>query len=180
MNPTISILVGTRVKKAKATQVRNKFGPRWFYLDNYSNHNNGRIWIMWDSNKVKVKMECSSAEFLHCGIYNMDGEFSRWCTTIYDFNTLKMSKTLWQKIENLQTSINEHWFLMGDFNNVLQTHDRIGGSMVQEAEFRDLVKMMKRIELHDKDSIREHSTWLSNQVDGPIYSKIDKVIANLK
>lgn len=110
----------------------------------------------------------------------MDDELLMWFTTVYAFNTLDLRKTLWQDIENMQPRIRDPWFLMCNFNNVLRVQDRIGGSMVHEAEYRDLVSMMERAYLYDKDRTGYHFTWFNNQVEGPIYSKIDRVISNMK
>lgn len=52
--------------------------------------------------------------------------------------------------------------------------------MVHEPEYRDLVSMMERAYLYDKDRTGYHFTWFNNQVEGPIYSKIDRVISNMK
>lgn len=46
MNPDISILIETRVKPNSAKKVMKKFDKKWNMIDNYVNHNNGRIWIL--------------------------------------------------------------------------------------------------------------------------------------
>lgn len=69
---------------------------------------------------------------------------------------------------------------MGDFNNVLQAQDRIGGNIVQEYEYANLVEMMMKTELFDKESVGDHFTWSNNQSNGIIYSRFDRVIANLE
>ncbi|CAK8535720.1 unnamed protein product [Lathyrus sativus] len=54
LDPEIVVLVETRVKAQDVVKVRNKFGKKWKIIDNYSKHNNGRIWILWDDARIKV------------------------------------------------------------------------------------------------------------------------------
>ena len=74
---------------------------------------------------------------------------------------------------------NGPWFLMGDLNNVLQTRDKIGGTPVHKVEYRDIVNMMEKIDLFEKESNGDHFTWSNKQSNSTIYSKIDSVLGNL-
>lgn len=73
MNPDIVIMLETRVKPQNAIKVRNKFGQKWKVIDNYSKHNKGRIWILWDETRIKVINHDSSAQFIHCSVYHHNG-----------------------------------------------------------------------------------------------------------
>lgn len=91
-------------------------GTKWSFLDNYEKHNNGRIWMIWDESKIKVKRLAWSNQYIHCELeYIKDG-----------INTLEQRKKLWRDIKSLQS--NSTWFLMGDFNNMCNTQDKVGGS----------------------------------------------------
>lgn len=67
-----------------------------------------------------------------------------------------------------------------DFNNVSQTQDRIGGNHVTEVEFRDLVNVMGKTDLIEKHSVGDHYTWFNKHSNGPIYSRIDRVVGNME
>jgi hypothetical protein len=43
LRPAVAILIETRVKSAKADSIRNKLRLKGKYIDNYINHENGRI-----------------------------------------------------------------------------------------------------------------------------------------
>ncbi|MCH95907.1 hypothetical protein A2U01_0016889, partial [Trifolium medium] len=66
------------------------------------------------------------------------GDWLFWLTTIYAQNQLNQRRKLWKDIETLHSQQQGPWFLMGDFNNVLKSQDRIGGRTVTESEYRDL------------------------------------------
>src|SRR4051812_33725273 len=70
----IIILIETRVKKDKASAVRDKLKLRGTYMDNYNHHANGRIWVNWDHNRVDLRYVCSSSQFIHCGVYDLKGD----------------------------------------------------------------------------------------------------------
>lgn len=70
------------------------------------------------------------------------------------------------------------WYVMGDFNNVLTVHNIIGGVPVHKKEYKDLIEMMERIGLYEKESKGYHFTWFNKHNIGEIYSMIDKVIGN--
>ncbi|XP_058782827.1 uncharacterized protein LOC131657446 [Vicia villosa] len=179
LNPDFGILVETRVKFSKKDSIRNKLGGHLSFIDNYQSHENGRLWIFWNPNKVCIKTIKVSDQFIHFSVYKPNGDFHMWGTAIYAHNTLEKRKVLWSDIESLAQISQGPWFLMGDFNNVMSVHDRIGGNPVLEHEFRDLRDMMAATGLFEKESSGDHFTWSNNQVNGIIYSRIDRVIRNV-
>lgn len=72
------------------------------------------------------------------------------------------------------------WFLMGDFNNICQAQGRIGGNLIHEAGYIDLVNMMEKTGLFEKESNVDPLTWSNKQANGIIYSRIDIVIGNVE
>lgn len=175
----MAILVETRVKKVKSKHVRRRLGLQWSYLDNYDHHPNGRIWILWDPTQVVLKLIKGTDQYIHCGLYNLDGVFVTWLTAIYAKNHLDERRVLWHDIELLSMQIHGSWILMGDFNNVLTAQDRIGGVVVHQSEYCDLVGMMDRVGLHEVDSIGDFYTWHNKHSQDPIYSRIDRVLGNM-
>ncbi|KAH1253521.1 hypothetical protein GmHk_04G010152 [Glycine max] len=124
LQPTIVVLIETRVKQEKAQKIRDKLCLKGRYLDNYNHHENGRLWIEWNDNK------------------------GPWCA-------------------------------VGDYNNGAKSQDRVGGKLVTEAEYEDLQAMMDATGLSEMDSSGEFFTWTNKQADNPIYSMIDRILANI-
>ena len=184
----VAILVETRVKEGKSMSIRKKLGQRWCYLDNYTHHPNGRIWILWDPTQVDIRLVTGNAQFrlvtgnaqfLHCELFDKSGVRMIWLTAIYALNHLEDRRLLWNDVQRLEPHIQGNWLLMGDFNNVLTAQDRIGGSLVQPGEYCDLASMMDTAGLSELDSIGEHFTWHNRHTQDPIYSRIDRVIGNM-
>jgi hypothetical protein len=101
LNPDIAILLETRVKNNKAESIRKKLKLRGTYVDNYTKHSNGRIWIFWNDNNVNIKMIRCTDQMIHCGVYDAKGDWMFWMTTIYAQNQLEQRKKLWHDIESI-------------------------------------------------------------------------------
>ncbi|XP_058756860.1 uncharacterized protein LOC131630081 [Vicia villosa] len=95
-------------------------------------------------------------------------------------NKLAERRILWRDLEDISKNQVGPWGIIGDFNNVLSTRDRIGGRDVMEAEFADLRQMMDDCGLAEMDSEGEFYTWFNKHSDDPIYSRIDRIIGNIE
>jgi hypothetical protein len=116
---------------------------------------------------------------IHCGLFDTNGAFLNWFTAVYALNQLEQRKKLWKELEAVHHSQQGPWCLIGDFNNVLRAADRLGGTLVHEAEYVDLVSLMDKANLSDMDCLGDCYTWSNKQVDHIIYSRIDRVLANV-
>lgn len=61
----IIALLETRVKNNNAEKIRNCFGNKWTYAKNYMDHDNGRIWLIWNQNFVNIKIMQTMTQLIH-------------------------------------------------------------------------------------------------------------------
>lgn len=92
---------------------------------------------------------------------------------------LPIKEHYWKNIEKIHTETQGPWCLIGDYNNVRQSQNRIGGQKVQELEYVYMVNMMEQIRLFKMDSIGDHFTWFNRHASDTIYSRIDRVLGNI-
>ena len=130
--------------------------------------------------KLTVQQISNTDQFIHCGIYDNMGKFKYWLTAIYAQNQLEHRRVLWKDLEHLHSTIQGPWCVIGDFNNVASANDRIGGRMVTENEYIDLQEMMNVAGLSEMESIGDYFTWSNKHNVGTIYSRINKVLGNVK
>ena len=178
LNVHIAALLETRVKERNAGKVRKRFGTKWCHADNYDHHDNGRIWLLWNDQRIKVQILSKSDQFIHCGIYDMADSLLQWTTFIYAQNHLDRHRELWHAIEQLALNLNGPWMVIGDLNNVLGLNDRIGGNPVTPPEFADLETMMAITNLAEKATEGDYFTWTNKQTHNTIYSRIDRALCN--
>lgn len=180
LNLVIIILFETRVKMNKAALIRDEVGHKWSYFDNYDGHTNGRIWFLSDKSRIKVEKILSTDQFIHVGIYSLNGALQNWCTTIYAHNSLNLRRKLWKYLEAIHNGTQGPWFIIGDYTNVLSINDRVGGNAVKESEYLDLTSMMERVGMFEKHREGDHFTWSNRHIFGTIYSRINRVLGNLE
>ncbi|CAK8532803.1 unnamed protein product [Lathyrus sativus] len=180
LNPAIIVLIETRVKRNKTQTIRDKLKLRGSYLDNYGKHENSRIWVYWDENKVDIEHVCITDQLIHYKICDNTGNVLNWLTAIYAQNQLDMRRKLWQDIETIHYQQHGQWMLIGDFNNVLKVEDITEGTMVNEKEYIDLTSMMSATELYEMESTGDYFTWSNKQGENAIHYRIDKVLGNVE
>ncbi|KAK2424473.1 hypothetical protein QL285_034827 [Trifolium repens] len=116
---------------------------------------------------------------LHCGVYDTNGSFLYWLTAVYALSHLDQRRRLWNQLAGIHNTQKGPWCLMGDFNNVHKAADRIGGRLVHESEYSDLVSMMQQANLSEMDNIGDYFTWYNKHAAGAIYSRIDRILGNV-
>lgn len=89
-------------------------------------------------------------------------------------------RELWKDIERFKNTLIGPWGIIGDFNNVLKTTDRIGGREMTDSEFVDMKNMMEKCEVAEMDSERDYYIGSNKHSEGAIYSRIDRVLGNLE
>ncbi|XP_058741373.1 uncharacterized protein LOC131613745 [Vicia villosa] len=85
---------------------------------------------------------------------------------------------LWHELETIGQGVQNPWIVVGDYNNVLNSNDRVGGNPVHENKYKDLVEMMKRSGLFEANTKGSYYTWTNKSTSNPIYSIIDRMIGN--
>lgn len=116
---------------------------------------------------------------MHCGVFELDGKFKFWLTSIYALNKFEQRGILCKDIENIHGQQQGLWCLLGDFNNVAKARDRVGGKIVTEDEYVDFNDMLEKTDLREMDSRGDYYTWSNKRVDGTIYSRINRVLGNV-
>lgn len=91
-------------------------------------------------------------------------------------NSLDKRKMLWTDVGNPDSQIIDPWCIVGDFNNVLRSKDRISGRLVSDYEFKNLQNMMDMHNLAEMDNSGDYYTWHNKHEKDPIYSRIDKIL----
>lgn len=135
-------LIETRVKQNKALDIRRKFGHTWCFADNYIDAVNGRIWVGWDSNIAHFQKLSSSAQTVHGKVNWLNGAYRFEVMFIYGKNDAKGRLELWRELQSIHLTVHGPCLILGDFNNVLSSADRVSGLPVSDPEcapFRDTI-----------------------------------------
>lgn len=81
------------MKFDKTKNIRNKLNLKGLYLAN-QHHENGKMLVEWNNNKIDVKHMKSTSHMVHYGVYDKNGNFKFWLTAIYALNKLDQRRIM--------------------------------------------------------------------------------------
>ncbi|XP_074301215.1 uncharacterized protein LOC141632574 [Silene latifolia] len=169
-------LLETRVKPSSLNLIASNVCYGWNFVTNISQHPGGRIWILWKGNSVDVEVLEMSEQYIHTKIRLVQTENVFLATFIYAFNKIEHRVPLWNALDRL--SGNGPWIILGDFNNVLYTNERLGKA-VRDEEMLPFQSTVARCDLHDMKTTGAFFTWNNKQPsETRIFSRIDRVMVN--
>ncbi|XP_010694718.1 uncharacterized protein LOC104907481 [Beta vulgaris subsp. vulgaris] len=173
----IFALTETRVKLANKDRIRKKFGGSWQWGDNYSHSSKGRIWLAWKHALIQVEILFTTEQVIHALNTDKNSQYKMLFTAIYGLHNIEDRKPLWTTLQNITHNL--EWIIMGDFNSVLESDDRINGNPVTNAETEDFRHMLDKTDLMVVKGIGGTYTW-SNKREGVdrIFSRIDRCLCN--
>ncbi|KAL2235805.1 UNVERIFIED_CONTAM: hypothetical protein Sindi_1312700 [Sesamum indicum] len=113
----------TRVAATNVHRIQKSICPDWKWLTDYANIGN-RIWLTWNNSDVGDDVITVSDQLIHCRITNKMVITQRLLTIVYGNR-----RTLWRDLCELSRGIiDKGWFVMGDFNAVLDMSEVCGAS----------------------------------------------------
>ncbi|KAH7863578.1 hypothetical protein Vadar_019378 [Vaccinium darrowii] len=131
--------------------------------------------------EVDFIVEEANKNFIHVTVTERANSFYWEATFVYGCPSRAGRVKVWEDIKNLARLIHLPWLCVGDFNQVLNVGDNIGGhvhSQVSISAFHKLISDSGLVELKYKGP---KFTWRNNRSgDNFIMEKIDIVFANSK
>ena len=90
------------------------------------NHRGG-IWCLWNPSNIEVNVIAKENNAIHCHVIEKDNNKQFILSTVYAHAQEKDKDALWHHVEQLSNSVNLPWCIMGNFNEMLCSSDKIGG-----------------------------------------------------
>lgn len=117
-------------------------------------------------------------KFIHKRILFKDSS-SFLITCVYAFIEAKERLALWNSLKGLAKGIDSPQLVMGDFNVIIYSKDKHGGSSPSISKLVDLKKCVNICSLYDLPCMCLSFTWSNQQVDSPFSSKIHRVMCSM-
>uniref|UniRef100_A0A803PA00 DUF4283 domain-containing protein n=1 Tax=Cannabis sativa TaxID=3483 RepID=A0A803PA00_CANSA len=152
-------LLKTRVKAPKLGTLYSNVFEGWCFSSNIAWHAGGKIVIAWNPYRFTVDIIKCTNELMHLRVSTTEG-FNRLLTILYASNNKRERRTLWKDLCDLST--NEHWCLMGDFNDILAKEERIG-HRVRSYPDSDFLTCVNSCHLEDVKASGNYYTWTNKQ-----------------
>lgn len=150
----------------------------WSVTTNFRLHKGGRILVAWLPSVFYVQILETQEQYIHLAVQHVLTYRCWKCTFVYGFNHPNERKPLWDSLCNIGDAMHDPWAVLGDFNNVLCTEDRIG-ALVNVNDFVDFKECLGYNNLVDIPFKGCYYTW-NNKHKGEdrVYCKLDRALGN--
>ncbi|KAF3945629.1 hypothetical protein CMV_028016, partial [Castanea mollissima] len=121
-------LVETKVRDRNGLQIKEALFPNWGFLNNYDNHELGRIWVCWNANIFHVLLVLKADQVIHWEVVFLSNPAKWEVPFVYGAYCGFKRQEPWQAISGLQWRTRDRpWVVLEDFNVVKDSSERFGG-----------------------------------------------------
>ncbi|XP_074283422.1 uncharacterized protein LOC141607972 [Silene latifolia] len=172
-------LVETKVMSDAEAKVHYNLGTIWNKVTNNNHYNGGRVWIIWISHIFDVTVIESDTQLIHVEVIDIAAAEKFWFTVVYGFNEEEDRVSLWNHLIDIKKRVTRPWCICGDFNCVLDYHERIG----RHVNWRELIDFRNYVDQCEVEDIQAKGalfTWNNKQEPQTrIFSRIDRFMVNM-
>ncbi|XP_060182631.1 uncharacterized protein LOC132612418 [Lycium barbarum] len=168
----------TKIKVNRIKWMAEKMFGGWEYCANHSSHYNGRIWMVWKGDTYKVTQCSENAQAITCQVLYIPLQVQYLVTFFYSYNTREQMKELWEYICQVHDNNTMAWMILGYFNSVLHSEDRIGGNVVTLSEVVDFQHCLDHCGFTELPRTGCNYTWHDKGDASRAFSKLDRVLVN--
>ncbi|XP_074291548.1 uncharacterized protein LOC141618348 [Silene latifolia] len=148
-------------------KVRNNICSGWSICTNNSVAIGGRIWLLWNPGSFIVDILDVSPQSIHSRITMRGNQQVFFFTLVYGYNKAAERVNLWNSLKGYCSAVQGSWLVGGDFNNVLQPNERLGGAPVSLADIKPFQDCLHQCDLQDLKAIGSYYTWNNKQQGKP-------------
>ncbi|XP_050238477.2 uncharacterized protein LOC126687968 [Mercurialis annua] len=171
-NPSLVVLVEPRISGPKADKVIKRSGFDFSHRVEAQGFSGG-IWILWKP-EVHVSVLVNHRQFIHTNItYGACNEQFLF-TAVYGSPQPFGRRSLWNDLSALGIATNVPWLLAGDFNAILNSNDRKGGSRLRCLGCPYFNNFMDSNALAQIDFVGPALTWRR----GNLLQRLDRALCN--
>lgn len=170
-------LLETHVKQESALAISSFVAPNFSWSFNYDFHNNGRIWLGWDSALWDVTHLSASTQQITCSVSSRASGRKFCLTVVYGLYTYIDRRPLWNELLALQDHIasrysNPPWCIIGDFNAFLDPDEALGGNRDSNLSMVEFKQCIIQMGVTDLRATGKKFTWRDNNNGFPIERKL--------
>ncbi|XP_057246809.1 uncharacterized protein LOC130589545 [Beta vulgaris subsp. vulgaris] len=121
-------------------------------------------------------IKCSS-QLIHTEVEVLNGGKKFFCSFIYGLNSRQERMDLWKDLKDIKMN-DAPWVIMGDFNSIMRTDERVG-QPVRTREIMDMLQCMEECNLNELKTSGQFYTW-NNKQEGidRVFCKLDRALGN--
>ncbi|XP_019262174.1 PREDICTED: uncharacterized protein LOC109240008 [Nicotiana attenuata] len=109
----------------------------------------GGILLLWDASVVKVHDFVRNNQEIHAVIEVLPLKITWLFSSVYASTKLFKRLEMWNNIEKISKTVNGPWLLWGDFNDVINYNDKLGGNPINSRRSKQVWKSINFCKLLD-------------------------------
>ncbi|XP_075080662.1 uncharacterized protein LOC142166136 [Nicotiana tabacum] len=121
------------------------------------------VWVVWRPDIYNVTIKGIISQAISCQATFVPLQLIFLITFVYAYNLKEDRKELWKYLCSISQGNNIPWIVLGDFNDVLHTGDRIGDNPILYVEVVDFSNCIDSCGLSELPSIGGQYTWNDRQ-----------------
>ena len=157
IKPDILVFLETIVNECNTARIVKSLGYQFYDTIPPKNHVGG-IWLLWSTENMKVNAIAKETRALHYLVYEKSTSKQCVLSTVSVPAQNQEKNDFWDHLKHLNDVINLPWFLMGDFNEMLISSNKIGGSPLTVSKTQRLLDFLA------------YSKGIGANVDGRIFN----------
>ncbi|KAG7583713.1 Reverse transcriptase domain [Arabidopsis suecica] len=172
--PEITFLCETKNKRSYLENVVGHLG----YFDLHTVDpvgKSGGLALMW-KDSVQVRVLQSDKRMIDSLIVWQDKEF--YLTCIYGEPVQSERGDLWERLTRLGLSRDKPWMLTGDFNELVDPSEKIGGPLRSDSSCMEFRQMLTSCGLWEVKHSGYQYSWYGNRNDELVQCRLDRTVAN--
>lgn len=176
-NLSLGGLLETKIKRTALGALYLRIFPSWCITRNLAWHDGGHIIVGWKSEDVSVDILRCSSQFIHV-YYSPIRCVSFYCSFEYGSLEKQGKLQLFHDLQEISTTTNSPWIILGDFNYVSHFDER-HGQPVRLQEIKPFRESLDWYGVHDLHYSGLFFTWSYKQASqNRVMNKIDRVLSN--
>ncbi|XP_010436852.1 PREDICTED: uncharacterized protein LOC104720672 [Camelina sativa] len=148
-------LIKTKQSKDHITAVAVSLGFTNFYIVPPQGLSGG-LALLWKPS-IDITILYQDARLVDCSINDKISTFYLSC--VYGHPDPQYRYELWERLQRLAVNRNEAWIMIGDFNQIRNNSEKIGGHNRDASTFHDFNNMMSTCDMLDLKHIGNKFSW---------------------
>ena len=174
-DPTAFFLAETWVSEARLVSLCAELGFDHHWVTPKINRL-GCLALFW---KNSLKIEVISSSPNHIDVVIRGSLENKWrLTGIYGFADPTKKCDTWALLRHLHRNLSLPWLCIGDFNEILWSHEKCGLRPRGESPIKDFRDVLDEARLKDLGYVRKKFTWKGHRHGGFVLKRLDRVVAN--
>lgn len=138
------------------------------------------IWLLWNSDAVEVTQLASTEQEVHALVKVSSSNLSWIIFAIYASPRLAKRRILWHNLTLVNSLHNLLWIMLGDFNEVLSSTEKLSGRPLNAYRARLFQECLSDCGMMDMGFVGPNFTWSNlRNVSSLIQERLDRGFCNV-